>query len=94
VLVIEINVVRSEALEGFLNHFPDVLWLAVDGAAILVVVSELACDSDLVTDRCERFADKLFVDVRPIDFGSIKECDAFFMGCTNDLNAPVSVWGP
>ena len=29
VLVIEIDVVGSEALQRFLNHFPDVLWLAI-----------------------------------------------------------------
>jgi hypothetical protein len=93
VLIIEINVVRSETLEGLLNYFPDVLWLAVDAAAILVVVSELACDSDLVADRRERCADKLFVDVRSINFGCIKERDAFFVGCTNDFNALVSICG-
>src|SRR5258708_9187805 len=64
VLVIQIDAVGSEALQGFLNHFPDVLRSAVKNkTALLIVEAKFGCDSDSVADRCERLSDKLFVRV-------------------------------
>jgi hypothetical protein len=70
-----------------------VLGLAIKNATILVVETKFACDSDFVAERRERFADKLFVGLRTIDFGREKKRDAVFMGCPNDLNALASVRG-
>src|SRR6266481_4219149 len=94
VLVIQIDAVGSEALQGFLNHFPDVLRSAVKNkTALLIVEAKFGCDSDSVADRCERLSDKLFVRVGTVKFGCIEERDAFFMGCTNHPNALIFVGG-
>ena len=47
VLVVEIDVVGSKALQRVLHHFPDVLWLTIKNAAILDVEAKFGCDSDL-----------------------------------------------
>src|SRR5438093_8573148 len=51
--------------------------------------TKLACNNDFVAERRERFSDKLLVCIWAVNFGCIEERDAFFMGCTNDLNALV-----
>src|SRR5438876_391631 len=70
-----------------------VLWLTIKSAAILVVEAKFGGDSDFVANRCERFSNKFFICIWAVDLGCIEECDAFFTGCTNDLNALVSVCG-
>src|SRR5882757_1682323 len=72
VLVIQIDAVGSEALQGFLNHFPDVLRSAVKNkTALFIVEAKFGCDSDSVADRRERLSDKLFVCVGTVKFGCI-----------------------
>ena len=93
VLVIEINAVGFKALQRVLNHFPDVLWSAIKTTACFKVETKFACDNDFVAKRRECFSDKFFVCKWTVNFGGIKERDAFFMGCTNDLNALVSGCG-
>src|ERR1700722_16473728 len=91
-LVIQIDAVGSEALQRSLNHFPDVLRPAVKKkAASFIVEAKFGCDSNSVSDRRERFSDKLFVCVGAVEFGCIEERDAFFMGCTNHANALILV---
>jgi hypothetical protein len=79
VLVIQIDAVGPEALQGSLNHFPNVLRPAVKKkAALFIVEAKFGCDSDSVADRRERLSDKLFVYVGTvIKFGCIEERDAF-----------------
>jgi len=76
VLEIQIDAVGSEALQGFLNHFPDVLRSAVKNkTALFIVEPKFGCNSDSVADRRERLSDKLFVYVRTVKFGCIEERD-------------------
>src|SRR6266446_6682650 len=49
---------RSRSL---VNHFPDVLWLTIKSATILVVETKFGCDSDLVAERRERSTSSSFV---------------------------------
>src|SRR5216684_7758240 len=93
VLVVEINAVGSEALQRFLDYFPDVPWLAVKSAALLVVEAELRCDNDLVAERRECFSDKLFVCIGAVNFGCIEERDALFTSGADDLNALIFISG-
>jgi hypothetical protein len=90
VLVIEVDAVGPEALERALDDFPDVLRSAVEVTGFKIE-TELTGDDDLVADRRERFADKVFVRVGAVDFGRIKEGDAFLMGLADDRNALSSV---
>jgi hypothetical protein len=60
---------------------------------VLAVEAKLARDNDLVPERRERLAYKLFVCIRTVDFGRVKKRDAVLMGCPNDLNALDSVRG-
>src|ERR1700733_12654274 len=93
-LVIQIDAVGSEALQGFLNHSPDVLRSAVKNkTALFIVEAKFGCDSDPVADRRERLSDKLFVCVGTVEFGCIEERDAFFMGCANQPDALTFVGG-
>ena len=63
-LVIQIDAVGYEALQGFLDHFPDVLRSAVKiKTAIFIVEAKFGCDSDSVADRRERLSNKLFACV-------------------------------
>src|SRR5260370_28652339 len=59
VLVVEINAVGSEALQRFLDYFPDMLWLAVKTAALLVFQAERPCDTHPVPETREFFSDQL-----------------------------------
>ena len=68
------------------------LWPAIK-ATCFKVKTKFACDNDFAADRRERFSDKIFVCKRAVDFGCIKERDAFFMSGTNDVDALVSVCG-
>ena len=93
-LVIQIDAVGSESLQGPLNHFPDVLRSAVETkAALFIVEAKFGCDSDSVANRFQRLSDKLFVYVGTVKFGCIEERDAFFTGCTNHPNALILVGG-
>src|SRR5260370_18068348 len=58
-----------------------------------ILKPNLLAITTLSRERRERFSDKLFVCIWAVNFGRIKERDAFFIGCTNDLNALVSVCG-
>lgn len=100
VLVVEINAVGSKALERVLDHSLDVLRSAIESTGRLSICielkPELTRDNDFVAERRERFSDKLFACIGAVNFGGIEEGDAFFMGCTNDLDAPwfLSAGGP
>ena len=53
--------------------------------------TELGRDDDLVAERRECFSNKLFVYIGAINFGGIKERDAFLKGGPDDLDAFISV---
>jgi hypothetical protein len=93
VLVVEINVIGSKALQRVLHHFPDVLWLTIKNAAILDVEAKFGCDSDLVTNGPECFPDEGFVSIGTVNLGGIEKRDTFFMGGTNDLDALLCIGG-
>ena len=90
VLVIEIDAVGFKALKRLFNHLLDVLRSAIKTTGFYVK-AKFACDEDFVAKRSERFSDKLFVRIRSVNFGCIKQPDALFIGCTYDLNALVSI---
>jgi hypothetical protein len=69
-LVIEINTIRSQALERVLNHLPDVIGSAIQSYCAINRETKLAGDGDFVAERCERFADKRFV--RPVNLAVSK----------------------
>jgi len=76
VLVIQIDAVGSETLQGFLNYFRNALRSAVKKTALFIVEAKFGCDSDSVADRRERLSDKLFVCVGTVEFRCIEERDA------------------
>src|SRR6266480_4688448 len=69
------------------------LWSAIQSYCPINREAKLACNNDFVAERRERFSDKLFVCIWAVHFGCIEERDAFVMGCTNDVDALVSVCG-
>src|SRR3977135_4361885 len=74
------------------DHFPDVLRLAIQTTSINVE-TKLARDNAFVAERRECFSDKRFACIWTVHFGCIEERDAFFIGCTNDLDALVLICG-
>ena len=72
VLGIKINTIRSQALERILNHLPDVIRPAIQSYCAINRETKLAGDDDLLAKRCERFADKRFVRIRPVNLGCIE----------------------
>src|SRR5580658_712921 len=94
VLIIQIDAVGPEALQGSLNHSPDVLRPAVKNkAALFIVEAKFGRDSNSVADRREGLSDELFVCVGTVEFGCIEERNAIFMGCTNHPNTLIPVGG-
>ena len=57
--------------------------------ALFDVITKFGGDHDFVAERRERFANKPFIGQWPVNLGGIEERNAFFIGCTNDLNALV-----
>src|SRR5215204_3235819 len=92
VLVIKINMVGSKTPKGAFHHFPDMLWPAIQ-TTTWEVKTKFGCDDDFVTKGSQGFSYKFFVHIWTVNFSCIKEGDAFFIGCTNDLNALVFVCG-
>src|SRR6266567_8814177 len=83
-----VDAVDSEPLERRLHGVLDVAGLTVDDLlSVDEVDAELGGDDDSVTDRPERWADELFVAVRPVDvdLGSVEERDAQVGGGPDDL---------
>src|SRR5437899_139024 len=89
VLVEEVNAIGFKALKRGLSHLFDMLGPAIESYCTVNRKTKLACNNDFVAERRERFSDKLLVCIWAVNFGCIEERDAFFMGCTNDLNALV-----
>jgi hypothetical protein len=90
-LVEEVNGVRLQTRERGFNDQLNVVGVAVERCPFTVVVgigseSELGGDDDLFAERGEGFADQLFIDVGPIDFGGIKEVYASFNGGSDELD--------
>ena len=60
---------------------------AADQAASVNVEAEFRGDDDLFAHGRESFADEFFILKRPINLRRIKESNAAFDGCANDLDA-------
>ncbi len=80
VLVVEVDVVDAEALEGCVAGGFDVLWLAADGPVGWVFffadVGEFCCEEDLVAAWADGFADQLFVVADAVGVGGVEEVDS------------------
>ena len=61
--------------------------------SVLDLESELSGDYHLVTKWSQRFADQLFVRVRAIHFGRVKERDTAFDGCSDQRDPLLLVYG-
>ena len=79
VLVVEVDVVDAEPLEGAVAGLAHVLGTAVDGALGRVVGvaddAELGGDDRLVALPGQRLADEHLVGVRPVHVGGVEEVD-------------------
>src|SRR5207237_8482166 len=79
-LVVEIDSIDAEALEGSFAGLSHVLWLAVDpkeSACLRIAhVSELGRDDDLVAFSLDRAPDQLFVGVRAVYVRGIEQVDS------------------
>jgi hypothetical protein len=76
-LVIEVDIVGLQPLEGAFDHLADMVrpadGLAGKAAAVLDVETELGCDHHLVAHGAQGFSDKFFVVIGSIDLGGVKE---------------------
>src|SRR3954451_16339374 len=97
VLIQQVDAVRLEPLERSLGNFLDVVGTAVGSHGFagrrIDLESELRCDYHLIAKWSQRFAHELFIDKWPIDFSSIKECDAAFNGRPNQRDSFLLVHG-
>jgi hypothetical protein len=84
VLIVEVNVVNSEAaqagLAGGANVFRLAIYVARGGVVWVANDSELGGEHDLVALAFDRLADQFFVLVRSVDVGGVEEVDAEFEG--------------
>ncbi|MNT07260.1 hypothetical protein D3C72_1419570 [compost metagenome] len=79
VLVEQVDMVRAQALEAGFGHRADVLRATVQaGVDLGVLEAELGGDHQLVAVRRQRFAEQIFVGIRPVDFGGVEEGHAAF----------------
>ena len=84
VLVVEVDVVHPQALEGTVDGLADVLRRAIDGAegryvtgdCVVQVALELAGDHVLVALALDRPADQLLVGQWAVDLRGVQEIDA------------------
>ena len=74
-LIVEINMIGPEPLEGCLDDPLDTLRSAVEADRAVNRKTELGGDQNLVADRGEGLAHELLVCVGAVDFGCIEECD-------------------
>ncbi len=91
VLVVEVDDVGLEALEGGFDDLLDVFGLAVGGGPLAVVVgvglkAELGGDDDIFAEGREGFADDFFIDVGAVDFGGVEEGDAALDSGADELD--------
>jgi hypothetical protein len=68
-----------------------VLGPTIQSAAAIKRKTELGRDDDLVAEGRECFSNQLFVCIGAVNFGGIKERDAFLKRCPDDLDAFVYV---
>jgi hypothetical protein len=94
VLVVEVNVVGSKALQRVLYHFPDVLWLTIKNAAILDVEAKFGCDSDLITNGLECFPDEVFVGIGTVNLGGIEKRDLSWAARMTSMPWSLGAGGP
>ena len=83
VLIEEIDDLGLEPLERGFGDLPDMLRPAIGATLPALQIefeAELCCDHDLLADGRKSFAQKLFVLVRAIGLGSVKERDATLEG--------------
>src|SRR5436309_894896 len=79
-LIVEINGLESESLEGALGTLPDLVGPTLHNllAARIDLDPELRGDHHLATNGREGFTHELFVGERAVDFSGVEECDATF----------------
>ena len=88
VLVVEVDLVDAEALQGAVDRLPDVLRGAVEpaerrhvaGDGVVQVALELARDHVLIALALDRLADQLLVGQRAVDLRGVEEVDAKLEG--------------
>ncbi len=81
VLVVEVDVVRAEALERALDGQAHVLWRAVHSARTVASMQEgapLRSDDNLIPASGDRLAEQFLVEVRAIDLGGVEEVHSEF----------------
>lgn len=79
VLVVEVDVVHAEALQGGVTRRADVVRAAVDahaGAVRESLVAELRGQLHLLALIADGFADELLIGERPVHVGGVEEGDA------------------
>jgi hypothetical protein len=89
VLVEQVDALHAQPTQRVLDGCLDVLRLAVQpgGAAAVEGEPEFGGDDNLLTQRSQGLADKLFVAERAIDLSSVKESDAEIDGGTDEGDA-------
>ena len=98
VLVVEIDGVDLQPLEGFLSHLPDVPGLAVGHRQLGWIVragreAEFRGDHDLVTHRGEGLTDQDLVRIGSVDFGGVEEGDAQVHGLADEGDHLLGILG-
>jgi hypothetical protein len=96
-LIVEIDDIDSETLQGALDYLLDVLGLAIQAAPTRFTrgggcPAKRRRDDDLIAERRQRFADQLLVRKRAIHFRGIEECDAAFHGRLQQSDHRFPVW--
>src|SRR5208283_1236639 len=80
VLVIEVNIVHTQALQATLDCLPNVLKSAVDAAGIwmggIAHDAELRGEEHLISFCLNRSPDELLVRMRPVHIRCVEEVDA------------------
>nr|GEU28411.1 hypothetical protein [Tanacetum cinerariifolium] len=85
-LIVQVDVIGAEALEGFFNHFADVLGAAIQAPFPFNLKTEFRGDFHFVPKWRKRLADEFFAEVRAVYFGGVEERDAVFIRCANRLD--------
>ncbi len=88
VLIEQVDAVGLETLERGFGHRANVRWAAVQALAHHAVgEAELGGNHHLIAERRHRFAQKLFVDERSVDFSAVEKGDAALVGGADQADA-------
>ena len=85
--------VGPQSFQRAVDGAPQMVRLAVQRRrlAFLHPETELGGDGDLIADRSKRFADKLFAEMRAIDFGGVEKCHTQFERGANERHTGFAV---